>query len=69
MEQVECRADHAYPGIPLAFSWNGMRYEVNEVINTWQSPQGKGYRVQTGEGRVYELFYDIQHDNWIVKLI
>jgi len=66
-EPVECRAEAAYPGRPLAFRFEGMRWEVAEVLNSWRSPQGMGYRVSIQDGRVFELLYNQALDEWVVR--
>jgi hypothetical protein len=63
-DQVECRAEAAYPGRPLAFTYQGQRWEVVEVLTSWRSPQGMGYRVSIEDGRVFELLYNQASDEW-----
>jgi hypothetical protein len=64
---VECRSDHAYPGYPLAFTWQGERLEVNEVIAEQRSPRGYTYLVGTKEHGRFTLKYDIITDAWSVE--
>ncbi len=64
---VECRADHDYPGSPLAFYWQGQRQQVHEEINTQQTPLGLTYLVRNNELGLFELFYDTYTDQWSVK--
>jgi len=66
-ERVECRAEVAYPGRPLAFHFEGLRWEVAEVLNSWHSPQGVGFRVSIQDGRVFELLYNQALDEWVVR--
>lgn len=65
-ERVECRAEAAYPGRPLAFTFQGQRREVVEILKSWRSPQGSGFRVSIEDGRVFELLYDQALDEWVV---
>lgn len=66
-ERVECRAEAAYPGRPLAFTCQGQRWKVAEVLNSWRSPQGMGYRVSIQDGSVFELLYNQALDEWVVR--
>ena len=66
-EPVECRAEAAYPGRPLAFTFQGQRREVVDVLKSWRSPDGKRYQVTTGDGRVFELSYNEACDEWSVR--
>ena len=66
-DRVECRAEAAYPGRPLAFRFEGLRWEVAKVLNSWRSPQGMGYRVSIQDGRVFDLLYDQALDDWVVR--
>ena len=70
-EPVECLASAAYPGDPLALTWEGQRREVESILHRWRSPDGIGFRVRTksleGSGRpgeIFELIYDLSADAW-----
>jgi hypothetical protein len=65
-ERVECRAEAAYPGRPLAFTFQGQRWKVVDVLKSWRSPQGVGYRVSIEDGRFFELLYDQALVEWVV---
>jgi hypothetical protein len=49
---VECRSDSAYAGRPLAFTFQGQRFEVADVLSRWRAPDGTGFRVSIRQGRV-----------------
>lgn len=64
---VECRAEAAYPGRPLAFTFQGVRRQVAEVLKNWRSPDGMGYRVTSDDGRLFDLLYNEACDEWSVR--
>lgn len=64
---VECRAEAAYPGRPLAFTFRGMRCQVADILKSWRSPDGMGYRVTTDDWRVFDLLYNEASDEWSVR--
>lgn len=66
-DQVECRANHEYPGTPLAFYWQSQRLEVAEVIFQKRTPSGLIYLVRNTELGLFELFYEIDTDDWSVR--
>ncbi len=67
--QVACRADHEYPGTPLAFTWQAQRLEVAEVIDQIRTPSGLIYLVRIIELGLFELSYEINTDHWSVRQI
>jgi len=64
---VECRSDSEYAERPVAVWWQGERLEVAQILRRWRSPSGKGFQVQTREGKDFELFYDLIADAWRVN--
>ena len=67
LENVECRSDSAYGERPLAFTWQGERFEVIGISLRWRSPDGKGFRVSTRQGRAFDLFYSETLDAWAIQ--
>lgn len=63
-ELVECMSGAAYGERPLALQWEGKRLEVEQVLTQWRSPGGKGFRVQTRGGQIFEVYYDESSDAW-----
>ena len=63
-QDVECRSEAAYAERPLAFTWQGQRQEVAQVLDGWRTPVGKGFRVRTQDGSVFTLLYDEHDDVW-----
>jgi len=69
LELVECRSDLNYADLPLAFYWHGRREKVDELLASWRSPQGKGFRVKAAGNQVFELFYDEEKDEWNIHAL
>jgi hypothetical protein len=63
-QDVECRSEAAYAERPLAFTWQGQRREVAQVLERWRAPAGKGFRVRTQDGGTFTLLYDEHDDVW-----
>lgn len=64
---VECRSDHDYIGRPLAFTWQGNRFEIADVIIQNQTPLGYQFQVRTTDDEIFELDYDTHTDQWSVQ--
>lgn len=63
--EVECYAGSTYPERPLAFTWEGQRYEVQEVIRRRREPEGIGFLVRsTTSDILFDLFYNTESDSW-----
>jgi hypothetical protein len=65
---VECRSDYEYAQRPVAFTWQGQRLEVREIINTWRAPLGKHFRVLADDQNTYTLIYQEAYDQWSVEI-
>lgn len=61
---VECRSDSDYAGRPRAFFWQGQRLEVESIVASWRTPQGKRFRVRVQDGRNFDVSYDETCDEW-----
>lgn len=64
ISRVECVSDWTYAGRPLAVTWEGRRFVVEQVESEWQAPDGRHYRVTCMGGRCFELAYLSAEDNW-----
>ncbi len=65
-DRVECRSDHDYIGLPLAFYWQAKRLEVAEVLAQKRTPHGYTFQVRNDDFGVFELDYDFITDEWSV---
>ena len=66
-ELVECRSDWEYAQLPLAFTWQGQRLVVQEVIAEQRTPEGKHFLVRTSKDGSFELIYNEQLDQWSIQ--
>jgi hypothetical protein len=73
--QVECYSGHRANERPLAFTFEGRRWEVVEIIDRWYEggilpaqPALNYFKVRTGEGRVFLLRYHSLFDAWAVRV-
>jgi hypothetical protein len=66
-DKVECRSDHAYPGYPVAFYWQGLRLEVTEIVSEEQHPRGYTFLARNENLGIFELNFDIDSDQWSVE--
>jgi hypothetical protein len=64
---VECYSGHTYAQEPRAFAWEGERQAVAEVVDRWRSPAGPAFRVRTGNGQLFDLYYDQAEDLWYIR--
>ncbi|GAB4473087.1 MAG: hypothetical protein Kow0088_08140 [Anaerolineales bacterium] len=64
MEIVECHSEYEYAERPLALWWQGQRLEIQEILDQWRVPGGKGFRVKTKDDQIFELFYGELFDEW-----
>jgi hypothetical protein len=66
-ELVECRSDWAYAQRPLAFTWQGRRRTVQEVITGERTPTGIDFLVRTNEDELFTLSYNENTDQWNIQ--
>ena len=66
---VECLSDAEYADRPLALTWQGQQLEITEILGRWRSPNEKGFRINTSEGRSFELIYREIPDDWLIRPI
>jgi hypothetical protein len=64
--RVECYSGHTYAQEPRALVWQGRRYVVVEVESRWRWPQGPAFRLRTGPGERFELYYTEADDRWTI---
>lgn len=66
-ELVECRSDWAYAQRPLAFTWQGQRWQVQEIITGKRTPTGIDFLVRTIEDELFTLSYNENADQWNIQ--
>lgn len=62
--EVESYAGYDYPERPRALIWEGQRLEVCEVLAQASRPEGRWFRVKTGDERVFDLLYHHETACW-----
>ncbi len=67
MEIVECHSGSAYADKPVAFSWEGERQVVVEILSQGRTPQSKWFRVKTTDGQVFQLTYREETGDWQIN--
>jgi len=65
--QVTCRSEYQYAQRPTAFTWEGERLQVTEILASWRTPDGWRFRVKSENGREFELFYTEIEDAWEIQ--
>ncbi|MGC8855425.1 MAG: hypothetical protein ACP5QU_01375 [Anaerolineae bacterium] len=68
MSLVECRSDSEYAERPLAFTWQGERHQVAEIVQRWHEPGKKVFVVKTSDEQVFQLTYDESSEQWEIRL-
>ncbi len=66
-DKVECRSDHAYIGYPVAFYWQDLRLDINEIISENHTPNGYSFLVRNEKHGTFELCFDVITDEWSVE--
>ena len=61
---VECRSGNEYAERPLFIYWQDERLEIDKILGSWRTPEGKWFRVSILSGLVFELFYDEVENAW-----
>ena len=61
---VECHSEYTYAERPTAVYLEGERWEINAVLASWQTPEGRHFRVLLKDERVLTLLYKIAEDHW-----
>jgi hypothetical protein len=56
-DQVSFFSGHTYAQRPVAFTWDGQKYQVETVLSEWKTPDGKIFLVRTTGGEEFELVY------------
>lgn len=54
-ELVECHSGYTYAERPTAFTWQGQRHIITEILSQGRTPHAKAFRVRTKDGQVFEL--------------
>lgn len=69
MDLVECHSGAEYADRPTAFTWQGRRMEIAEILGRWRKPGGKSFCIKTTDGQVFDLIYREIPDDWLIQPI
>ncbi len=61
---VKCYSGHTYAQEPRSFVWEGVEYEVEEIVNTWQEPGERCFLVKTGGNKSFQICYNEANTRW-----
>ena len=62
--EVNCYSGHTYAQEPRSFQWQGVEYEVAEIVWAWQEPAEKRFSVRTRENKLFQLCYNEMQKQW-----
>jgi len=65
--KVQCYSGHRYAQEPRSFTWQGRHYQVAQIEQRWQAPEGPAFRVRAGSGDRFELWYNESADRWLIR--
>jgi hypothetical protein len=54
-EIVACHSGSTYAERPMAFTWQGQRFIITEILSRGRTLQGKWFRVRTADDQLFEL--------------
>ena len=73
--QVECYSGYKVNERPVAFTYQGRRWEIKEIIDCWYEggleatqPEINYFKVKTTEGQVFLLRYLSLFDAWSIGI-
>jgi hypothetical protein len=64
---VKCYSGHTYAEEPRSFEWEGMEYDVEEIMREWREPGGRHFLVRVGGNKSLEICYNEANGRWSIK--
>ena len=61
---VEAYAGYKGEETPRAFTLDGIRLSVDEILDRWYTETHSCFRIHAGDGRRYVLRYDLNQEVW-----
>lgn len=61
---VKCYSGHTYAEEPRSFVWQGVAYEVEEIVRAWQEPGERHFGVKTRDDKFFQLCYHETEGRW-----
>ncbi len=65
--KVTCYSGKDDAGQPKTLLWRGKTRAIRVILAEWDEPEGKGFRVITVDGAVFDLFYDQNKNTWDIS--
>ena len=72
---VECYSGYKANERPTAFTYQGWRSEVTEIVDRWyeggieaKQPEVSYFKVRTAEGNIFLLRYLSLFDSWSIRI-
>ncbi|OPY06075.1 MAG: hypothetical protein A4E66_02296 [Syntrophus sp. PtaB.Bin001] len=72
--QVECRSGYKINEYPVAFIFQGRRWNISDITDRWyeggmesERPVIDYFRIKTDEGKVFILMYAGHLDEWFIR--
>jgi len=66
---VRCLASSRADERPLSFLVEDREIDVRAVLESWREPDYLYFRVETEDGRVYDLRHHEYEDSWELRLV
>ncbi len=73
--QVECYSGYKVNERPIAFTYQGDRWEIQEIVDCWHEedvdatrPEINYFKVKTTDGRIFILRYLSLFDTWSIGI-
>ena len=68
-DRVRCLSGHTFADRPTAVIHRGQELHVVEILDRWQIPDARCFRVRVDDDAIFEFCYEEMSDEWqIVKL-
>ena len=65
--KVNCYSGHTYAERPDSFLWQGIEYEVKEIVKAWLEPGERHFQVRTEDNKLFQLCYNETERQWSLK--
>ena len=62
--KVNCYSGHTYAERPRSFEWQGIKYEVEDIVRAWREPGEKHFLVSTRDNKLFKLCYNELEKQW-----
>jgi hypothetical protein len=66
-DPIEFHSSYAYAQRPIVITWEDERVQVKMVLSEWRTPEGKYFRIQAEDERIFEVLYNKDIENWQIQ--